>query len=76
MTRVSVRQAYDNTESSVRKAAVFCMVTIHTLCGEEAMQPHLATLNATKLKLLNLYIKRAQTQSNPGTPRTNPGSPK
>ena len=52
------------------------MVTIHTLCGAEAMQPHLATLNATKLKLLNLYIKRAQTQSNPGTPRTNPGSPK
>ncbi|XP_043239649.1 CLIP-associating protein 1-B-like isoform X2 [Amphibalanus amphitrite] len=72
----SLLKAYDNTESSVRKAAVFCMVTIHTLCGEEAMQPHLATLNATKLKLLNLYIKRAQTQSNPGTPRTNPGSPK
>ncbi|XP_037092973.1 CLIP-associating protein 1-like isoform X3 [Pollicipes pollicipes] len=72
----SLLKAYDNSESSVRKAAVFCMVTIHTLCGEEVMQPHLATLNATKLKLLNLYIKRAQAQSGPGTPRTNPGSPK
>ncbi|XP_037076913.1 CLIP-associating protein 1-A-like [Pollicipes pollicipes] len=64
--------AYDNSESSVRKAAVFCMVTIHTLCGEEAMQPHLASLNATKMKLLSLYIKRSQGSLE--SPTGQPGS--
>ncbi|XP_037090623.1 CLIP-associating protein 1-like [Pollicipes pollicipes] len=70
----SLLKAYDNSESSVRKAAVFCMVTIHTLCGEEAMQPHLASLNATKMKLLSLYIKRSQGSLE--SPTGQPGSPK
>jgi hypothetical protein len=46
-------QAYDNVESSVRKASVFCMVAMHQVAGE-LLQPHLATLNGSKLKLLNL----------------------
>uniref|UniRef100_A0A8C2IB12 Cytoplasmic linker associated protein 1a n=1 Tax=Cyprinus carpio TaxID=7962 RepID=A0A8C2IB12_CYPCA len=53
-------QGYDNTESSVRKASVFCLVSIYSVIGEE-LKPHLAQLTGSKMKLLNLYIKRAQT---------------
>merc|ERR1712038_1263508 len=42
-------KAYDNVESSVGKASI---------------QPHLECLNGSKMKLLSLYIKRAQAQSN------------
>ena len=59
-------QAYDNVESSVRKASVFCIVSLHQLVGEVALQPHLECLNGSKMKLLSLYIKRAQAQSNAG----------
>nr|XP_020462249.1 CLIP-associating protein 1 isoform X11 [Monopterus albus] len=53
-------QGYDITESSVRKASVFCLVAIYSVIGEE-LKPHLAQLTGSKMKLLNLYIKRAQT---------------
>ncbi|XP_060741656.1 CLIP-associating protein 1-like isoform X9 [Tachysurus vachellii] len=53
-------QGYDNTESSVRKASVFCLVAIYSVIGE-GLKPHLAQLTGSKMKLLNLYIKRAQT---------------
>ncbi|XP_078538192.1 CLIP-associating protein 1 isoform X4 [Lissotriton helveticus] len=53
-------QGYDNTESSVRKASVFCLVAVYSVIGEE-LKPHLAQLTGSKMKLLNLYIKRAQT---------------
>ncbi|XP_063790071.1 CLIP-associating protein 1 isoform X7 [Pseudophryne corroboree] len=53
-------QGYDNTESSVRKASVFCLVAIYSVIGEE-LKPYLAQLTGSKMKLLNLYIKRAQT---------------
>ncbi|XP_077946786.1 CLIP-associating protein 1a isoform X22 [Gasterosteus aculeatus] len=53
-------QGYDNTESSVRKASVFCLVAIYSVIGED-LKPHLALLTGSKMKLLNLYIKRAQT---------------
>ncbi|XP_027147195.1 CLIP-associating protein 1-B-like isoform X7 [Larimichthys crocea] len=55
-------QGYDNTESSVRKASVFCLVAIYSVIGEE-LKPHLAQLTGSKMKLLNLYIKRAQTST-------------
>ncbi|XP_075548307.1 CLIP-associating protein isoform X2 [Dermacentor variabilis] len=64
-------KAYDHSESSVRKAAVFCMVTLHGVVGSELMKPHLASLTGCKLKLLNLYIQRAQGNSSGSTP----GSP-
>nr|CAD7573659.1 unnamed protein product [Timema californicum] len=68
-----IKQAYDNEESSVRKSAVFCMVALHAAVGEEAMKPHLAALNGSKLKLLHLYIKRAQTGSSvPTSPKNAP----
>ncbi|KAF8778910.1 CLIP-associating protein 1 like protein [Argiope bruennichi] len=71
-------EAYDNIESAVRKAAVFCMVAIHCKVGEK-MQPHLAGLNSCKMKLLNVYIKKAQLQnagggSSPGSPGNPPSS--
>ncbi|XP_067837211.1 CLIP-associating protein 2 isoform X3 [Heptranchias perlo] len=53
---------YDNTESSVRKASVFCLVAIYSVIGED-LKPHLGQLTGSKMKLLNLYIKRAQTGS-------------
>uniref|UniRef100_A0AAQ5YQC0 TOG domain-containing protein n=1 Tax=Amphiprion ocellaris TaxID=80972 RepID=A0AAQ5YQC0_AMPOC len=55
-------QGYDNTESSVRKASVFCLVAIYSVIGEE-LKPYLAQLTGSKMKLLNLYIKRAQTST-------------
>ncbi|XP_075274848.1 CLIP-associating protein 2 isoform X23 [Opisthocomus hoazin] len=58
-------QGYDNSESSVRKACVFCLVAIHAVIGDE-LKPHLSQLTGSKMKLLNLYIKRAQTGTGPG----------
>ncbi|XP_036047925.1 CLIP-associating protein 2 isoform X3 [Onychomys torridus] len=55
-------QGYDNSESSVRKACVFCLVAVHAVIGDE-LKPHLSQLTGSKMKLLNLYIKRAQTGS-------------
>ncbi|XP_070786558.1 CLIP-associating protein 1-A-like [Enoplosus armatus] len=55
-------QGYDNTESSVRKASVFCLVAIYSVIGED-LKPYLAQLTGSKMKLLNLYIKRAQTST-------------
>ncbi|XP_078544451.1 CLIP-associating protein 2 isoform X23 [Lissotriton helveticus] len=55
-------QGYDNSESSVRKACVFCLVAIYAIIGDE-LKPHLSQLTGSKMKLLNLYIKRAQTGS-------------
>ncbi|XP_068228567.1 CLIP-associating protein 2 isoform X21 [Palaemon carinicauda] len=66
-------KAYDNKESCVRKASVFCMVALHNAVGEEAMRPHLDALTGSKLKLLNLYIKRAETQSSgASSPKSEP----
>ncbi|XP_076390266.1 CLIP-associating protein isoform X12 [Megachile rotundata] len=65
-------KAYDDTESAVRKSAVFCMVAIHLAVGEEVLKPHLICLYTSKLKLLNIYIQRAQqTNSQPASPRSN-----
>ncbi|XP_035241717.1 CLIP-associating protein 2-like isoform X18 [Anguilla anguilla] len=60
-------QGYDNSESSVRKACVFCLVAIYAVIGEE-LKPHLSQLSGSKLKLLNLYIKRAQSGSSGSDP--------
>jgi len=48
-----VLQGYDNSESSVRKAAVFCLVAVYLVVGEE-LRPHLAPLSTSKV--LNLLI--------------------
>ncbi|XP_031566789.1 CLIP-associating protein 1-like isoform X2 [Actinia tenebrosa] len=56
-------KCYDHIESSVRKASVFCLVALHSIVGEEVLLPHLAELSGTKMKLLNLYIKRSQASA-------------
>ncbi|XP_052686128.1 CLIP-associating protein 1-like isoform X24 [Crassostrea angulata] len=58
-------RGYDDQQSTVRKSAVFCLVAIYLKVGE-GIWNHLTKLNYSKVKLLNLYIKRAQ-QSSSGT---------
>uniref|UniRef100_A0A8C5NLH4 Cytoplasmic linker associated protein 2 n=1 Tax=Junco hyemalis TaxID=40217 RepID=A0A8C5NLH4_JUNHY len=41
-------QGYDNSESSVRKACVFCLVAIHAVIGDE-LKPHLSQLTGSKV---------------------------
>ncbi|XP_076047968.1 CLIP-associating protein isoform X10 [Oratosquilla oratoria] len=66
-------KAYDNKESCVRKASVFCMVALCNAVGEETIKPHLGSLSGSKMKLLNLYIKRAETQnSGASSPKSEP----
>uniref|UniRef100_A0A8D2PX48 Cytoplasmic linker associated protein 1 n=1 Tax=Zosterops lateralis melanops TaxID=1220523 RepID=A0A8D2PX48_ZOSLA len=55
-------QGYDNTESSVRKASVFCLVAIYSVIGEE-LKPHLAQLTGSKTscktQILMLHVKQS-----------------
>ncbi|KAE9538568.1 hypothetical protein AGLY_005667 [Aphis glycines] len=53
-------QSYDNPDSAVRKSAVFCMVSLYKVFGSREFIPHISSLSGAKLKLLNLYIERAQ----------------
>lgn len=46
-----LKQGYDNTESSVRKACVFCLVAIYTVIGED-LKPHLSQLSSSKVAVL------------------------
>uniref|UniRef100_A0A8C7IK87 Cytoplasmic linker associated protein 1 n=1 Tax=Oncorhynchus kisutch TaxID=8019 RepID=A0A8C7IK87_ONCKI len=55
-------QGYDNTESSVRKASVFCLVAIYSVIGEE-LKPHLQLLTGSKVRYPPLACARLkQTQ--------------
>lgn len=53
-----MKQGYDNSESSVRKACVFCLVAIYAVIGED-LKPHLSQLSSSKvtwpIKLL-IYV--------------------
>lgn len=72
-TMATLMLAYDNNESVVRKAAVFCMVAIHAAIGNEAFEPYKKHLYGGKLKLLNIYIQKAQEagSSVSSSPRSN-----
>uniref|UniRef100_A0A8C5DTJ0 TOG domain-containing protein n=1 Tax=Gouania willdenowi TaxID=441366 RepID=A0A8C5DTJ0_GOUWI len=50
-------QGYDNSESSVRKACVFCLVAIYAVIGED-LKPHLSQLSSSKVTLKPCYLKR------------------
>lgn len=57
-------QGYDNTESSVRKASVFCLVAIYSVIGEE-LKPYLAQLTGSKVRSLPVcQTSRASQQEN------------
>ncbi|KAL5286274.1 CLASP1 family protein [Megaselia abdita] len=53
----------DDSESMVRKAAVFCIVKLYVVMGEEKVKPKFASLNACKVRLLYLYIEKAKASS-------------
>ncbi|XP_065684117.1 CLIP-associating protein 1 isoform X4 [Hydra vulgaris] len=55
--------AYDHIESSVRKAAVFCLVSVHNQAGANVVLPYFKDLAGSKMKLLNLYIRRSQSSN-------------
>ena len=42
-------KGYDNTESSVRKAAVFCLVALYMVIGDE-LRPYLTDLSGSKVR--------------------------
>lgn len=52
-------QGYDNIESSVCKVSVFCLVVIYFVIGED-LKFYFVQFIGSKMKLLNLYIKRVQ----------------
>ncbi|XP_014663048.1 PREDICTED: CLIP-associating protein 2-like isoform X2 [Priapulus caudatus] len=60
-------KGYDATESAARKASCFCLVAIHLAVGDDLLT-YLSDLNGSKMKLLNLYIKRAQQTTQQTTP--------
>uniref|UniRef100_A0A8C7Q208 Cytoplasmic linker associated protein 1a n=1 Tax=Oncorhynchus mykiss TaxID=8022 RepID=A0A8C7Q208_ONCMY len=55
-------QGYDNTESSVRKASVFCLVAIYSVIGEE-LKPHLQLLTGSKVHFPPLSCSQSASQS-------------
>ncbi|ESO13011.1 hypothetical protein HELRODRAFT_63102, partial [Helobdella robusta] len=57
----SLLKAYENQQSSVRKSSVVCLVSIYMSVGEQ-LRPYLQDLHGSKVKLLNVYIKRALDQ--------------
>lgn len=48
--QVSISQLADVEESMVRKAAVFCIVKLYFVMGEEKVKPKFALLNASKVR--------------------------
>lgn len=55
----NIARLADDSQSMVRKAAVFCMVKLYIVMGEEKVKPKFALLNASKIRLLNVYIAKA-----------------
>lgn len=61
-----VLKAYDNSESSVRKASVFCLVAMHFAVGDD-LYAFLKDLNGSKVRLYTsdaVYISRCLRISN------------
>ena len=49
-------QGYDNQQSSVRKASVFCLVAIYQIIGED-LRPHIQELSGSKV---NIYLQEQE----------------
>lgn len=52
-------QNYKHELAEVRKSVVFALVEIHLVLGD-SMMPHLSSLTPSQMKLLSIYIKRAE----------------
>uniref|UniRef100_A0A6B2EFM1 Putative microtubule associated-protein orbit n=1 Tax=Phlebotomus kandelakii TaxID=1109342 RepID=A0A6B2EFM1_9DIPT len=48
----------DDNQSMVRKAAVFCIVKLYIVMGEEKVKPKFSMLTGSKVRLLNVYINK------------------
>lgn len=48
-------QLADDSQSMVRKAAVFCMVELYIVMGEEKVKPKFALLNASKIRYAPIF---------------------
>ncbi|XP_055919467.1 CLIP-associating protein isoform X9 [Eupeodes corollae] len=48
----------DDSQSMVRKAAVFCIVKLYIVMGEDKVKPKFSLLNPSKIRLLNVYIEK------------------
>ncbi|KAL3286277.1 hypothetical protein HHI36_000786 [Cryptolaemus montrouzieri] len=60
----------DHEESPVRKSSIFCMVALYKAVGEDRLEQYISKLSASKMKLLHLYISRAeQNTSVPTSPK-------
>lgn len=60
----NITRLTEDSESMVRKSAVFCIVKLYVAMGEDKVKPKLASLTPSKLRLLHVYIKKAQSISN------------
>ncbi|XP_058120591.1 CLIP-associating protein [Anopheles ziemanni] len=55
----NVARLADDSQSMVRKAAVFCIVKLYVVMGEDKVKPKFSLLNASKIRLLNVYIAKS-----------------
>ncbi|XP_055625220.1 CLIP-associating protein isoform X2 [Toxorhynchites rutilus septentrionalis] len=62
----NIARLADDSQSMVRKAAVFCMVKLYIVMGEEKVKPKFALLNASKIRLLNVYIAKSLGSNSKG----------
>uniref|UniRef100_A0A182K2B0 TOG domain-containing protein n=1 Tax=Anopheles christyi TaxID=43041 RepID=A0A182K2B0_9DIPT len=68
----NVARLADDNQSMIRKAAVFCIVKLYIVMGEEKVKPKFSLLNASKIRLLNVYI--AKSMGNGSSSSTKGGS--
>jgi len=57
-----VVQAFGNPSSEVRKAAVFCLVDVYMILGEQVMPYLVKDLTPSQMKLVTIYIGRQQRE--------------
>ncbi|ERL88765.1 hypothetical protein D910_06147 [Dendroctonus ponderosae] len=72
VSRVHINRATgtDHNESPVRKSSIFCMVALYKAVGEERLADYISGLTGSKVRLLRLYITRAEQQTTPNdTPK-------
>ncbi|XP_017843036.2 CLIP-associating protein [Drosophila busckii] len=54
----NLARSADDMQSMVRKAAVFCIVKLYIVMGEDKLKPKLSVMNPSKVRLLNVYIEK------------------
>lgn len=54
--------AFGNPSSEVRKAAVFCLVDVYMILGEQVMPHLIKDLTPSQMKLVTIYISRQQRE--------------